>query len=304
MRSHALTLMMLILSGTLCVSSPVGGEERAVQWKTYKDTSQMDDSIIVSLELTSSDTFNTRYEYGLHGRMSIWCRENRTGVGFNLSDEFLADIDVYGEVQYRVDKRKARSRRFFESTDNMWLLLEGGAAISFIRELIGGGNLFVRVIPFNDSPKELNFRILGINEVIKPVAETCHWSATARKDAKPTQPQGGEGQPSSVGDQLARNELSELIRRKVEGCWNVPAGARESENLLIEIRVTLNRDGSVYRADIVDNGRMSDSFYREAAESARRAVQICSPFSELPADRYDVWHTSTLRFNPKEMLGT
>ena len=129
---------------------------------------------------------------------------------------------------------------------------------------------------------------------------------TAKVEPKPQpepQPQP-VAQPSSVEDQLARNELSELIRRKVEGCWNVPAGAREAENLLVEIRVVLNRDGSVYRADIVDNGRMGDSFYRVAAESARRAVHICSPFSELPVDRYDIWQSLTLRFNPKEMLGT
>jgi outer membrane biosynthesis protein TonB len=112
-------------------------------------------------------------------------------------------------------------------------------------------------------------------------------------------------QPSSVEDQLARNELSELIRRKVEGCWNVPAGAREAADLLVEIKVVLNRDGSVIRADIVDLGRASsDSFYRAAAESAVRAVKICSPFNELPANRYDIWQSLTLRFNPKEMLGT
>jgi outer membrane biosynthesis protein TonB len=112
-------------------------------------------------------------------------------------------------------------------------------------------------------------------------------------------------QPSSVQDQLTRNELSELIRRKVESCWIVPAGARDAGDLLVEIRVVLNRDGSVVSADIVDSARASsDTFYRAAAESARRAVRNCSPFNELPADRYDIWQTLTLRFNPKEMLGT
>ncbi len=85
----------------------------------------------------------------------------------------------------------------------------------------------------------------------------------------------------------------------------MPAGAREAGDLLVEIKVMLNRDGSVVRADIVDAGRAAgDAFYRAAAESARRAVQICSPFDELPADRYDICQTMTLRFNPKEMLGT
>ena len=51
-----------------------------------------------------------------------------------------------------------------------------------------------------------------------------------------------------------------------------------------------HRDGSVVSADIVDFARAStDTFYRAAAESARRAVRTCSPFNELPADRYDIW---------------
>lgn len=132
--------------------------------------------------------------------------------------------------------------------------------------------------------------------------------ATEAAKAEPPQPEAPpqpSAPPSSVEDQLARNELSELIRRKVEGCWTVPAGAREAADLLVEIKVVLNRDGSVARADIVDAARATaDSFYRAAAESARRAVKICSPFSELPADRYNIWQTLTLRFNPKEMLGT
>jgi outer membrane biosynthesis protein TonB len=138
--------------------------------------------------------------------------------------------------------------------------------------------------------------------------EKLKQTETAKVEPKPQpepQPQP-VAQPASIEDQLARNELSELIRRKVEGCWNVPAGAREAGDLLVEIKVVLGRDGSVVRADIVDaGGRASnDPFYRAAAESARRAIHICSPFSELPADRYDIWQTLTLRFNPKEMLGT
>ena len=139
---------------------------------------------------------------------------------------------------------------------------------------------------------------------LKTVEKLKQTPEPAKTEPKPQPEPQPAAAPSSVEDQLARNELSELIRRKVEGCWNVPAGAREAEDLLVEIRVVLNRDGSVYRADIVDTGRMGDSFYRVAAESARRAVQICSPFNELPADRYEIWQTLTLRFNPKEMLGT
>ncbi len=150
-----------------------------------------------------------------------------------------------------------------------------------------------------EAPKTPSF--LKTIEKLKQSTET----AKVEPPKEPEPPAQPAAQPSSVEDQLARNELSEMIRRKVESCWNVPAGAREAGDLLVEIKVVLNRDGSVIRADIVDGGRGStDTFYQAAAESARRAVQICSPFSELPADRYNIWQTRTLRFNPKEMLGT
>ncbi len=154
--------------------------------------------------------------------------------------------------------------------------------------------------PEEKKPAEAQEFVLKTLEKLRQTTET----ATAEPPKPETQPQPS-APPSSVEDQLARNELSELIRRKVEGCWNVPAGAREADGLLVEIKVVLSRDGSVVRADIVDAARATaDSFYRAAAESARRAVQICSPFRELPPDRYDIWQTLTLRFNPKEMLGT
>ncbi|MCI0431836.1 MAG: energy transducer TonB [Rhodospirillales bacterium] len=142
--------------------------------------------------------------------------------------------------------------------------------------------------------------------VLKTLEKLKQTTDTAKVEPPPVEavPQPS-APPSSVEDQLARNELSDLIRRKVEGCWNVPAGAREAGDLVVEIKVVLNRDGSVVAAEIVDAARAStDSFFRAAAESARRAVRICSPFSDLPPDRYQIWQTLTLRFNPKEMLGT
>jgi hypothetical protein len=111
--------------------------------------------------------------------------------------------------------------------------------------------------------------------------------------------------PPSLETRLEASQLEAAIRQQVEQCWNVPAGARDAENLIVEIRVQLNPDGSVTDARIVDQSRlMTDLAFRAAAESARRAVLVCSPFKNLPAARYDVWRALTLRFDPKEMLDT
>jgi hypothetical protein len=74
--------------------------------------------------------------------------------------------------------------------------------------------------------------------------------------------------------------------------------------MTVEIRVTMNPDGTVRDAQVQDNARMTaDPFYRAMAESALRAVlnPRCQPF-KLPKDRYDVWQTLALNFDPREML--
>jgi len=108
-------------------------------------------------------------------------------------------------------------------------------------------------------------------------------------------------QPTMTGQPISMSE-KDAIRAQIERCWNVPAGARDAENLVIEVQVLLNPDGSVSRADIVENSRYSsDGFYRAAAESAVRAVRLCSPL-RMPPEKYDQWKSMTLTFNPKDMI--
>ncbi len=97
----------------------------------------------------------------------------------------------------------------------------------------------------------------------------------------------------------------DLVRQQIARCWNLPAGAKDAENLVIEIWVAMNPDGTVRQARIQQQERMlTDSFFRAAAESALRAVlnKRCQPF-KLPRKKYDRWKTLTLVFNPKEMFG-
>ena len=93
------------------------------------------------------------------------------------------------------------------------------------------------------------------------------------------------------------------IQQQMARCWRIDAGARDAESLIVEIRVVLNPDATVRNAQIVDFERMfRDSFFRSAAENARRAILRCSPFT-LPANKYEVWRDLTLRFDPSRMFG-
>ena len=118
--------------------------------------------------------------------------------------------------------------------------------------------------------------------------------ASAKASSQPRAPLGG---------QLTASEL-DLIRQQIARCWNVPAGARDAKDLVVEIRVVVDRDGTVQQATIVDQGRLgSDPFFRAAAESARRAFfnPLCRPL-HLPAEKYAIWKDLVVDFSPKDVL--
>lgn len=97
----------------------------------------------------------------------------------------------------------------------------------------------------------------------------------------------------------------DAVRHQLEPCWNIPAGARNPEELIVEIRTQLNPDGSLQAAKIVDEARMYvDPFYRAAAESALRALlnPKCMPL-KLPPEKYNQWQTTVIVFDPRFMLG-
>ncbi len=118
----------------------------------------------------------------------------------------------------------------------------------------------------------------------------------------PTPNQSPPPRPMTEG-QLTLSEL-DAIRSQIAQCWNVPAGARDARNLVVEVQVDMNPDATVRHAQIVDQARMmTDPFFRAAAESAMRAVlnPRCNPL-RLPREKFDTWKSFTLNFNPKEML--
>ncbi len=122
-------------------------------------------------------------------------------------------------------------------------------------------------------------------------------------DDKP-QPREKTQIASIIGTRLTVSE-KDALRRQIEKCWNVPIGARNPEELVVEIKIRVNRDRTVRDAQIVDTTRASaDTFFRTMAESARRAVvnPRCSPL-KLPPDKYDEWKEITMTFDPSKMVG-
>lgn len=89
-------------------------------------------------------------------------------------------------------------------------------------------------------------------------------------------------------------------------CWNVPAGAKGAQDMVIVISFQLSPDGQLVGVPkVVDGVRMrraGQEFYRAAAESALRAIRKCAPYDFLPRDKYELWRDGEMVFDPSEML--
>jgi hypothetical protein len=128
----------------------------------------------------------------------------------------------------------------------------------------------------------------------------------AVQELRKDQPEKGQEKAfksDNISDKLTISEL-DALRQQIQKCWNIPAGARNIEEMVVEINVTMNEDLTVEEAEIKSKALMlSDSFFRTVAESARRALfsPDCTPL-KLPKGKYEEWKNFTITFNPKEVM--
>ena len=146
-------------------------------WHVSDWTSPMDDSPAVALTANSQGIYTGAYG-GPAGpaTLHLRCLENSTNLFIKLNGHYLADLQSYGQVAYRIDGQQSRTMRMKESTDNKALgLWSGGAAIPVIRRMLGHEKVVMRITPFNESPVTVTFPIKGIEEKIEPLRAACHW---------------------------------------------------------------------------------------------------------------------------------
>lgn len=128
-----------------------------------------------------------------------------------------------------------------------------------------------------------------------------------KKQAKEPAPATAARSLKGAGAQsaLTMTEL-DALKAKLAKCWNVPVGAPDPSALVVPIKFHLNPDGTLAGApELLAQGRMSDPYFRAAADSAMRAVHICGPY-ELPPEKYageNGWNEITINFDPREMAG-
>lgn len=106
----------------------------------------------------------------------------------------------------------------------------------------------------------------------------------------------GAGRGATL-DQLA------AISAKLGRLWNPNCGVEGSANIVVKVRLTLDPNGRLLRAVLVDEQRINgsgDSVLRAAATRALTAVARAAPYDELPSEDFANWRSFVVAFDARQ----
>ena len=137
----------------------------------------------------------------------------------------------------------------------------------------------------------------------EPREATPPTPATEPTVTPPTEPTASEATSLPVGPPLTGSEKDGL-RLAVQRCWNVPAGLRDAQELKVTLAAELAANGEVINASIrlIEPSPAPDGRFQQAYEAGRRALIRCSPYGDLPRDKYAQWRNIEVVFNPEGMV--
>jgi outer membrane biosynthesis protein TonB len=109
------------------------------------------------------------------------------------------------------------------------------------------------------------------------------------------------GKSDGRAAQLSQSEI-DALRKRLGECWNPPAGAANGGQLKVVLRVLFKPDATVATPPQLVAATASP-FGPAMAESAKRAILTCQPFTMLRPDHYEQWKDIEITFDPREMFG-
>jgi len=121
-----------------------------------------------------------------------------------------------------------------------------------------------------------------------------------------------EMQKQEIGDKSRRGEGAgidstvaavDYIRARLKDCWFVDTGALDFQDLVINVELLLNEDGSIRNISVLNNADIissSNRSWRAARHNALTGLRKCAPYDGLLAINYDIWKELRLRLDPGE----
>jgi outer membrane biosynthesis protein TonB len=109
------------------------------------------------------------------------------------------------------------------------------------------------------------------------------------------------GAANATAAQLSQSEI-DALRAKLRQCWNPPVGAADAAKAYVVFRVLFNRDGTILNSPVLVQAPPSQ-VGPVLAESAKRALLKCQPYTMLKPEHYDQWKDMQITFDPRDMFG-
>lgn len=108
------------------------------------------------------------------------------------------------------------------------------------------------------------------------------------------------GTAAGSAARLSQSEI-DALRQCIIGKWLIPSGAEDAATLKVVFRVMFRRDGNILRGPDVVEGTAS-AFGPAFAESGKRAILQCQPYTMLKPEHYDRWKDLEIAFSPADMF--
>ena len=150
--------------------------------------------------------------------------------------------------------------------------------------------------PAPPKPKR-DFNTDRIAALLNKIPDAASEAAPVLPSEEPA-PKKVHGQSNGTEMTMGVNEI-DALRARIAQCWSPPPGGLGAEQIVVQLRMKLNEDGTLVGYPTVANSG-SSPFFQAAADSAVRAVYQCQPYT-LPSDKYALWRDMILNFDPSDM---
>jgi colicin import membrane protein len=152
----------------------------------------------------------------------------------------------------------------------------------------------------NSSPQKQDSTKFDANQVAELLDKRDPQRQVAAAETLNTTPNLGASN-GAPGAQLSQSEI-DALRARISSCWSPPSGIDATSKLYVVLRVLFKPDGSMSQEPVLVEGSAS-ALGPALAESAKRALLLCQPFTMLKPEHYDQWKDLELKFDPQELLG-
>lgn len=151
-------------------------KEEVGAWTVSRETTPVGSGSLVRVATEATNSIPAIFGGDTTARLEIFCSENTTRFGIWFGDNFMSDIDGYGDVIYRVDDGPVQVVSFSAARDNQMLVSSPGiAAIRLVQQLFSAETLNISASSFTNTRISAQFEIGNLEEAIAPLRDACNW---------------------------------------------------------------------------------------------------------------------------------